>query len=216
MRIFCTRPLRAAAAVAPGTSEVGIRVFVRSRSSIRSVPRLVSVCLLVVVAGCGGSTPSANPAAHHGRQGAGTPSTSPSGSSTSTSTTAITQLSFSVIAGTYVAGTSDGGELYVRFDGASRFSGPDSVACPTCSTASVPLAHLDFSLTSLSSTGRGMYVATGKIAAESDPGWAAELGTGPAGVGPVGSAVSINVSSSGQLTASFLPPNDTLTRSTSN
>ena len=117
------------------------------------------------------------------------------------------------IAGTYIAGTADGGGLYVRFDGASRYSGPDSVACPSCSPATSPQAHLDFSLTTLHSTGGGAYAATGAITAESDPAWAAQLGTDPDGAGPVGSAVSFTVSSSGDLDLNLLPMTDVLRRS---
>jgi hypothetical protein len=111
-----------------------------------------------------------------------------------------------------VAGTADGGELFIRSDGASRFRGPDQVACPTCITAGAPLATLDFSLAVLRSDGHGGYGATGRITAESDPAWAADLGTGPPGAGPVGSTVSVAVDAAGVLSLSFLPADDQLTR----
>jgi hypothetical protein len=193
---------------------VSRRTDVRTRTFSRVMTGTASICLLIAAAACGGPPKAAAPPAHRGHAATTTPlpSTNPS-TVPVTATTVATPSSFSVIAGAYIAGTADGGSLYVRFDGASRFSGPDSFACPNCSTASSPLAHLDFSLTTLRPTGEGAYVATGTTTAESDPTWAASLGTNPAGAGPVGSAVSLTVSSTGELNLSFLPMNDVLMKS---
>jgi hypothetical protein len=174
-----------------------------------------SACVVVALAGCSELSTSAVPdrqPVHNATSGKTIPATAHRTTPT-TSPTATTELTFAAIDGTYVAGTADGGFLYIRYDGACRFSGPDSVACPTCTTATAPLAHVDFSLNALHPTGDGTYSATGAITAESDPAWAAELGAGPVGAGPVGSSVSLTVSPRGALALSFLPSNDVLTRS---
>jgi len=119
--------------------------------------------------------------------------------------------SFSTVAGSYVAGTADGGALYIRADGKSRFSGPDLVACPTCSTANAPIGTVDFSVTMLRATAAGAYAASGRITAESDPAWAAQLLSGPARAIPVGTPMSLAVAGHA-VTLSFLPPSDVLRR----
>ncbi|HEX3424804.1 MAG TPA: hypothetical protein VHT30_01640 [Acidimicrobiales bacterium] len=115
-----------------------------------------------------------------------------------TSTTAASSSSFAAVTGTYVAGTADGGWLYIRSDGASRFRSPDDVACPNCITASAPIASLDFSLTSITSTAAHAFHAVGTVTETSDPTWAKQLSPGAT----VGSAVSITIAS-GHLTANL-------------
>jgi hypothetical protein len=187
---------------------------------------------MIALAGCAGSSKSAAPKplpTHEAPPTTTTPDTVASTATTTppasvpaattpstkatVSTTVTTQLSFSGIAGAYIAGTADGGSLYIRSDGASRFRGPDPVACPACSTATSPIATLDFTLRMLRSTSAGASWATGTITAESDAAWAAGLGSGPRGAGPVGSAMSLTVAVNGALTLSFLPANDVLRRS---
>lgn len=136
--------------------------------------------------------------------------------SSGSATTLASEPNFSVIEGTYIGGTADAGSLFVRADGASRFSGPDTVACPTCVTATAPLATVDFSLTILHATGGGAQSASGSITAESDPAWAAQLGSGPPGAGPIGAALSLTVSATGTLALSFLPADDQLQKSPGN
>jgi hypothetical protein len=129
--------------------------------------------------------------------------------STPESSTAPSRPSFAGITGTYVAGTADGGWLYIRSDGASRFRAPDTTACPTCTTSSAPMASLDFSLKSISSSGPSAYAATGTITATSDPAWASQLSLGAT----VGSPISLTVAPGGHVTVSFLPSKDVLTLS---
>lgn len=114
--------------------------------------------------------------------------------------------SFARIAGWYAGGTADAGWLYIRSDGASRYRSPDSVACPTCMTASAPIASLDFSLSALSSTGPGTYTASGTVTATSDPAWAAQFSP----KATVGSPISLTIAAPGQLSLSVLLPNDVL------
>jgi len=104
-----------------------------------------------------------------------------------------------------VAGTADGGTLYIRSDGASRFSAPDDVACPTCTTAGSPLATLDFSLNTLTATGAGSYRGTGVLTETSDPTWAQQLSP----TATVGAPVSLT-DDNGAVTLSFLPSLDIL------
>ena len=109
-----------------------------------------------------------------------------------------------------MAGTADGGSLYIRSDGASRFRAPDTWVCPTCSTASVPpIASLDFSLTSISSSGPGAYTAAGRITATSDPYWASHLSS----TAIAGSPIWLSRTPGGHLTLSVLSGSDILARS---
>lgn len=122
------------------------------------------------------------------------------------SPTASTGPSFGKIAGWYAGGTADAGWLYIGSDGASRYRAPDSVACPTCMTASAPIASLDFSLSALSSTGSGAYTASGTVTATSDPAWATQISPRAT----VGSLISLTLAPGGRLSLSVLPPNDEL------
>jgi hypothetical protein len=115
------------------------------------------------------------------------------------------RISFAAIAGNYLGGTADGGRLYVRTDGASRFRYPDSYSCPSCTTATDPIGTVDFSLISLASTGSGSYVAAGRLTAQSDPRAFPAL--------HADSTVTVSVGAGGQATLSFVNPNDTLQRS---
>jgi hypothetical protein len=170
-----------------------------------SATALAGAALALALAGCSSTSPAVAPPATTGAT-----TTSPAATAGS-STTVAAAVRFPAISATYLAGTADGGSLYVRSDGASRFSAPDTVSCPNCSTASAPEAHLDFSLTTLEPVAGGGYIGSGTIMAESDPAWAAALG--PAGAGPVGATVSLTVSSGGNLSLSFLASNDVLTKS---
>jgi hypothetical protein len=112
------------------------------------------------------------------------------------------------IAGSYLAATADGGSLYIRSDGASRFRGLDAWACPTCTTAALPpIASLDFTLTSISSSGPGAYSAAGRITATSDPYWAAKM----AAATTVGSPITLTITPGRHVTLSLLPRLDDLT-----
>jgi hypothetical protein len=173
----------------------------------------VLVTLGLTVAACGstnGSKLSTNHATTHANTTAGngqhTLDATPAASSHPTST-ASKGPSFAELAGTYGAGTADGGWLYIRSDGASRLRAPDTVACPGCTTASAPIASLDFTLESISSTGPGAYAATGTITATSDPAWASQLSP----TATVGSPISLTVTPGAHLTLSVLPSNDVLT-----
>jgi hypothetical protein len=172
----------------------------------RSLVSLSPIVVLVVASAACSSTKATNTPSGQPKRGTSTSATSAPTSLAPTTTTAAP--TFSAIAGSYVAGTADGGSLFVRADGASRFSAPDSIACPSCSTASTPIGTVDFGLTTLQPTGGGAYTASGTITAESDPAWANQLGAGP-----VGHAVTLTVSASGSITVSFLPANDTLNKS---
>jgi len=113
--------------------------------------------------------------------------------------------SLSVIAGYYLGSTGSSGQLFIRADGASRFTGLDFTACPSCFTATAPSETIDFSLTTLSVVKRvGKQVAEGFITAESDPADAVKL------AGPVGAKVGLTVAADGSLQLSFLPPTDAL------
>jgi hypothetical protein len=111
-------------------------------------------------------------------------------------------VTFAAVTGTYVAGTADGGSLFMRSDGASRYRYPDVDACQ-CSTASAPIATVDFTLSTLvpTSGGSGHYRATGQITAESDP------MTGKPFAGAIGSSVTVTIGPAGSATVSFLPSN---------
>ena len=206
--------------------------------TLRRKGSVVAVTLITVAAGGSlifrAASGSSSRAASASPSGAGTPtttavtatsttkavttSTDPTSTLPATTTTstalrpsATLPPTFSAVAGSYQAGTADGGGLYVRADGASRFSGPDQVACPSCFTASAPIANLDFSLTTLRPTAAG-YIASGAITAESDPAWASQLGSRPPGAGPVGSSVTVTFSGM-RAAVSFLPSYDVLQRS---
>ncbi len=121
------------------------------------------------------------------------------------------------IAGNYEGSTGSSGALFIRSDGASRFTDVDLTACPSCSTASAPEATVDFSLKTITATGPpGSYRATGLITAESDPADARTF------AGPVGATVVVTAYPPNTLTdaapqypalrISFLPDNDVLTK----
>ena len=188
---------------------VGERPGARRRVLVRCLRR-VDLCLvslmLLGLAACSSTD-------HHGSATSTllvtstiTPATSTSTTTTSITTTPPSGPSFIAIGGTYVAGTADGGWLYIRSDGAARLRGPDPVACPACGTASAPIASLDFSLASISRSGGSGYTAQGKVTGTSDPSWASDL-SAPA---TVGSLVSLSVSPTGRLTLNLLPANDVL------
>jgi hypothetical protein len=124
----------------------------------------------------------------------------------SSNTTVVSATSFSAMSGTYVGGTADGGSVYIRPDGASRFRSPDFTACPSCSTAASPTADLDFSLTSLNSEGGGTLLAAGHITAASDPTWAEQISPSAT----VGAAINAVIYPNKQLKLSILPGNDLL------
>lgn len=159
----------------------------------------------VVGAGCssghstaGGTTTTTDAAASTTISSSNTTAASP--------TTATARPNFATIQGSYVAGTEDGGSLYIRSDGASRFLAPDSKSCPSCTTADSPIASIDFALETLTSHGGGAYTATGAITDTSDAPWAAQLRSNPA----VGSAVTVDLPANGTASISFLPTNDPL------
>lgn len=111
----------------------------------------------------------------------------------------------SAIAGYYLGSTGSSGQLFIRSDGASRFTGLDFSACPRCSTATAPKETIDFSLTTLTLLKRlGEYRAEGTITTESDPADAVKL------AGPVGSKVLVTITPGDNLQLSFLPATDIL------
>ncbi|MGH9125758.1 MAG: hypothetical protein ACRDZ8_13680 [Acidimicrobiales bacterium] len=181
--------------------------------------RLAGITLLVVamalIAACGASTKHTTSATTTSTTSK-SPSTAGDGGSTATSatstkvapttTTTPAGPSFATVSGTYNSGTADGGWLYIRSDGASRLRLPDGVACPECPTADSPIADIDFSLTSLSSTGPGAYRASGTVMGTSDPTLAKMLSA----AATIGSPISLTISG-GNLTLSVLLSSDTLT-----
>lgn len=189
-------------------------------------PRLVDLCLfslmLVGLAAC--SSNGQHGAASSTQPATSTTTTATSTMTTNTSSTTVppgsvppptpspSRASFTAISGTYVAGTADGGWVYIRSDGAARLRSPDPIACPTCTTASAPIASLDFTLGSISGTAGSGYTAQGKVTGTSDPKWASSL-SAPA---TVGSPVSLSVSRTGRLTLNLLPPNDVLSFASKN
>lgn len=117
--------------------------------------------------------------------------------------------SFSAIAGWYDGSTGSSGALYIRDDGASRFRFPDPQLCAApCSDATAPILNEDISLSSLTLTGSGSYVATGRVA-----GYSSTVSV-PASVRlGVGSTVTLHVSASGNLTLGNLgSPGDVLAK----
>lgn len=167
----------------------------------------VAVCLISLLAfgaaGCGSS-------GHHGSTSPTLPATSTTtpasvttATTTSLPTTPPSRSPFAAISGSYVAGTADGGWLYIRPDGAARLRGPDGVACPACATAADPIASLDFSLASITGDAGSTYTAEGNVTGTSDPTWASGL-SAPA---TVGSPVSLSVKPTGRLTLNLLPGN---------
>jgi hypothetical protein len=139
----------------------------------------------------------------------GSPSTTTSASTSTTvaspTSPTSTPATFAAVTGTYSGGTADEGNLYIRSDGASRYRYPDEDACQ-CSTATAPIAFVDFSLTSLIATGGGPgnYRATGRITAESDPTTGSHL------AGSIGSSVTVTINPPGSAVVSFLLPNNIL------
>jgi hypothetical protein len=190
--------------------------------------------LVVLLAACGSSKHTASDATTTVASttttspGTAAPTSSTTGSPTTTGQTTTTQQSttttqrssnttlasaanFPAVSGTYIAGSADGGSVYIRSDGASRFRSRDFVACPSCSTASSPTADLDFSLTSLNSDGGGTFLAAGQITAVSDPTWAKQISPSAT----VGSAINAVIYPNKQLKLSILPSNDLLNFSSS-
>jgi hypothetical protein len=194
---------------------------VRDAHTSARLGRWAAACLVVAsgltLAACGSTsrpklsttptTPTINSSTNAARTVGATPATPAHNPGPAPS-----EPSFAKITGTYVAGTADGGWLYIRSDGASRFRAPDTTACPSCTTASAPIASLDFNLKSISSSGPGAYTATGAITATSDPAWASQLSRSAT----VGSPISLTVAPGGHLTLSLLPGNDLLTFSSPN
>jgi hypothetical protein len=162
----------------------------------------------LILAGCSGSATARGRAssATSGPPATEAPSTATTPSTRSAPTSAPPpRVSFAAIAGNYLGGTADGGGLYVRPDGASRFRYPDSYACPDCTTATDPIGTVDFTLNSLASTGTGAYVASGRLTAESDPRAFPALHSD--------SPITVSVGGSGLARLSFVSPYDTLQRS---
>ena len=172
--------------------------------------------VIVLIAACGSSgRKAANPTTTRPTSTVGTATTATTSVTGETSTSVALPPSttttgagptFASISGSYNAGTADGGWLYIRSDGASRFRGPDGVACPDCTTAGSPIAVLDFSLTSLSSAGTGAYRASGTIMGTSDPTWARQISASAT----VASPISLTIASGGHLSMNILPANDGL------
>lgn len=194
--------------------------LVRTRRGGKTGFAVLSIAVAAALLGAchGGST--AAPAANTAKTASTTiapkattaaaPSASPS---TTTNTTVVppasqpsTTATFTAITGTYYGGTADQGWLYIRADGASRYRYPDENACQ-CSTATAPIATIDFSLTNLTATAadQGHYRSTGLITAQSDPTTGTQL------AGPTGSPVTVTIDPRGSATVSFLPTQDVLT-----
>ncbi len=129
-------------------------------------------------------------------------------STTAAPTTTVAPAPYAAIAGQYVGSTGSSGTLSISgTDGASRFSQPDSTACPSCSTATAPMATVDFRINSIVNLGDpDANRATGVITAESDPADARTI------AGPVGSTVVVRTFPPKDLTLSFLPVSDVLHR----
>ena len=170
----------------------------------------------LLVAGCGGAKhETTGTTLAVGGTVAPTTTTVPSTTSPTTATTiagatttVVPGLTIASVSGTYVAGTADGGYLYIRADGASRFLAPDGSACPACSTADSPIASIDFGMQSIALGASDTSTATGVVTATSDAPWAARFPTAP----KAGSSVSVTFSASRRtLNISFLPGTDPLT-----
>lgn len=146
----------------------------------------------------------ANPADH--TLFVGPVETGPAHGGTGPTPPARPSANFSDIAGRYVGSTGSSGTVFIRSDGASRYTNVDLTACPSCSTANAPQATIDFRLTTIA--GGGTYRARGVITAESDPANARTF------AGPVGATVGVAVSPPGDLRLSFLPGNDVLMKTT--
>ena len=109
----------------------GSRRWVEARAGV-----LLAAGLLAV--GCGGGTNHKTTSSTTGATTTTAPAATTSTTTPAATTTTPPGPSFASITGTYVAGTADGGSVYIRSDGASRFLAPDGSACPTCNTASSP------------------------------------------------------------------------------
>lgn len=169
-------------------------------------PSPTTTAISTPVAG-GGATTTTTAAAAGGATTTTTAAPPPSQTSTTTTVTVVatspptTAALFATVTGTYYGSTASSGWLYIRSDGASRYRYADVDACK-CSTATAPIATVDFSLTTLVATGGGggHYQATGRITAESDP------TTGMPFAGSIGSAVTAMIGPPGSVTLSFLSP----------
>ena len=168
---------------------------------------LAALAALMMLAACSGSKSSGQGAATSTSAPAGTATTSGAPASVSgATTTTVAANPFAQVAGTYVAGTAGGGNVFVRADGASRFLATDFTACPKCTTTTGPLASLDFALKTLTPLTSGGFTATGTVTETSDPTWAKQLTPDSA----AGSPVTATFSGDHHLTVSFLPGNDIL------
>ena len=173
---------------------------------------LSAVVAVLTITGCSSASHTSSSATSSSTTTAQNPVTTTSSGTARTSTRATSatgassSASFSAIAGTYTAGTADGGWLYLRSDGATRLRAPDTVACPSCSTADAPIASIDLSLTSISGQASSGYRASGKVTATSDPTWATQIS--PAAT--LGSPVSLTVDPHRRLSLDLLPQNDVL------
>jgi hypothetical protein len=189
--------LAAASIVGVIAATFGVTRLSWSRAPVRSLATTASPLASAAPAipsGSSTSSPKSQPSTT-GETTAGTPRSS-----------ALTQgPSFSAIAGYYYGSTGSSGDLFIRADGASRFTGLDFTACPRCTTATAPSDTIDFSLTALSPlTSPGAYRAEGAITAGSDPADAIKL------AGPLGSKVVVMIAADGSLRLSFLPATDVL------
>jgi hypothetical protein len=191
--------LAAASIVGVIAATFGLTRLSSARSPVRSLATTafpLASSAPAIPSGSSMSSPK-SPLSTTGETTAGTP-----GSSTLTR-----GPSFSAIDGYYYGSTGSSGDLFIRADGASRFTGLDFTACPRCSTATAPSDTIDFSLTALIPlTSPGGYRAEGTITAGSDPADAIKL------AGPVGSKVVVLIAVDGSLRLSFLPSTDVLRR----
>jgi hypothetical protein len=187
--------LAAASIVGVISATIGVTRVSSVRAPVRPLATTASPIASSAPGGpSGGPASSAKPSTN-GETPAGTPNSS-----------ALTRgPSFAGIAGYYLGSTGSSGDLFIRADGASRFTGLDFTACPRCSTATAPSDTIDFSLTTLIPlTSPGGYRAEGSITAGSDPADAIKL------AGPVGSKVVVTIDAHGGLLLSFLPDTDVL------
>lgn len=112
---------------------------------------------------------------------------------TATGSSTSDALEYSAIAGWYDGSTGSSGVLYIRADGASRFRPPVQSLCTTpCSDTTAPILNEDISLNSLTSTGPGSYITTGRITGYSS--------TVPVSQAGVGGTVTLYISAKGDLT----------------
>ena len=168
---------------------------------------LAALAAALVLAACSSSKPSSNGATTSSSTSANSATSSaPTTEVAAATTTTLPAAPFAQVSGTYVAGVADGGNVFVRGDGASRFLQTDFVACPKCTTATGPLSSLDFALKTLAPLTSGGFTATGTVSETSDPTWAKQLTPNSA----AGSPVTATFTADHHMTLSFLPANDVL------